>query len=104
MSGGNGLINQNTSNSTFPIINPGLSSDVDSKLNEDRYDVYVNDNFVGHKALKTQGEELSDIDDFLRNQGFNSFSTSLDGDHYTIQANEQMDDIANALSIYFQNR
>lgn len=73
MNGGSILINQNTSNSSFPIINPDLTSDVISKINEDRYDVFVNNHLIGQKALKSRGEDLSDIDDFLRNQGLIKF-------------------------------
>ena len=56
------------------------------------------------KHFKTQGENLSDVDDFLRNQGFNDFTTSTDGDHYMIHVDRQDSDISNALTIYFNNR
>ncbi|WP_051633520.1 hypothetical protein [Bacillus sp. UNC41MFS5] len=89
------------SSGVFPFVN--IDNDANTKLNEDQYEVYVNDNLVGHKTLKNPGEKLSDIDGFLHNQGLSDFSTSLDGDHYQIQTNEQ-DDITNALSVYFNNR
>jgi hypothetical protein len=94
----------NNGNNMLPFI--GVDSDTisDVKLNEDQYEVYVNGDFVGRKTLKTQGEDLSDIDDFLRNQGFSDFITSIDGDHYTIHVDHQDDDISNALSVYFNNR
>ena len=104
MNGGCIMINQNTSNSSFPIINSNLSTDVHSKLTEDRYEVFVNHSFVGQKTLKSRGEDLSDIDDFLRNQGFISFSSSINGDHYIISANEHISEIENALTVYFNNR
>ncbi|MFP5115423.1 hypothetical protein ACSU64_24025 [Bacillaceae bacterium C204] len=88
----------------FPFVNANFDSGADVKLNEDQYEVYVNDNLVGHKTLKNPGENLSDIDGFLRNQGLSDFSTSLDGDHYSIQSNGQEGDITNALSVYFNNR
>jgi len=88
----------------FPFSNIQQNSEAEVKLNEDQYEVYVNGNYVGQKTLKNQGEKLSDIDDFLRIQGISDFSSSLDGDHYTIQANAQDNDIANALSVYFNNR
>jgi hypothetical protein len=106
MNGGNPLINQNFPNGynllPINIVNGGSESGV--KLNEDQYEVYVNENFVGHKTLKNVVENLSDIDDFLRNQGLNDFSSSLDGDHYRIQTNEHESDITDALSVYFNNR
>lgn len=91
-------------NNVYPFVNGNLDNDTDVKLYEDQYEVYVNEQFAGHKTLKNQGEDLSDIDDFLRNQGLHSFSSSLDGDHYLIQTNEQESDIINALSVYFYNR
>ena len=74
------------------------------KLNEDQYDVYVNDDFVGKKSLKNQGENLSDIDDFLKLQGINDFSASLSGDHYNIKTDNSKADITDALNVYFNNR
>jgi hypothetical protein len=94
----------NNGNNMFPFFNVNPNADSNVKLNEDQYEVYVNGNFIGHKTLKTQGENLSDIDDFLLNQGFNNFSTSVDGDHYTIHVDHQDGDISNALSVYFNNR
>jgi hypothetical protein len=94
----------NNGNNMLPLINVDIDSNSDVKLNEDQYEVYVNGVLVGHKTLKTQGEDLSDIDDFLRNQGFSDFITSVDGDHYTIHVDHQDDDISDALSVYFNNR
>jgi hypothetical protein len=107
MIGGNFMLWQNNANgyNNFnPLIAVNLDSEADAKLDEDQYQVYVNDNFVGHKSLKSAGEKLSDIDGFLRNQGLNDFSSSLDGDHYILQTEEQDNDIKNALSVYFNNR
>ncbi|MDM5329191.1 hypothetical protein [Neobacillus sp. CF12] len=94
----------NNGNNMLPFINTDIDSNSDVKLTEDQYEVYVNGNFVGRKTLKTQGEDLSDIDDFLRNQGFSDFTTSVDGDHYSIHVDHQDDDLSNALSVYFNNR
>lgn len=102
------MVNENIPN--FNNINPFLArnrentSEANVKLNEDQYDVYVNGNLVGQKALKNQGENLSDIDDFLRVQGISNFSSSLNGDHYVITTNEQSTEIEEALSFYFNNR
>ncbi|MBS8265197.1 hypothetical protein DYI25_12150 [Mesobacillus boroniphilus] len=74
------------------------------KLTEDQYDVYVNDDFIGKKSLKNQGENLSDIDDFLKLQGINDFTSSLDGDHYKIMSDGSNAEIADALNVYFHNR
>jgi hypothetical protein len=94
----------NNSNGLLPFLNASSNNEPDMKLTEDRYEVFVNGNFVGHKSLKTPGEQLSDIDGFLQSQGLNNFSSSLDGDHYQIETNGQDGDITNALSVYFNNR
>lgn len=94
----------NNGNNMLPFISVDIDSNSDVKLNEDQYEVYVNGSFVGRKTLKTQGEDLSDIDDFLRNQGFSDFTSSVDGDHYTITVDHQDDEVSNALSVYFNNR
>lgn len=86
----------------FTVI-PGIENETGMKLNEDQYEVYVNDHLVGHKSLKNQGESLSDIDDFLRYQGLNDFNCSLEGDHYNISTN-QANEVTDALSVYFNNR
>jgi hypothetical protein len=94
----------NNGNNMLPFTTVDGDSDSSVKLNEDQYEVYVNGSFIGHKTLKTQGEDLSDIDDFLRIQGFSDFTTSVDGDHYKIHVDHKEDDISNALSVYFNNR
>jgi hypothetical protein len=87
-----------------PYAMNNAGSDNQVKLNEDQYDVYVNDDFIGQKSLKNQGEHLSDIDDFLKQQGIADFTSSLDGDHYTIRTDGMDADIADALRVYFNNR
>jgi hypothetical protein len=94
----------NNGNNMLPFINTDMDSNSDVKLTEDQYEVYVNGVFIGRKTLKTQGEDLSDIDNFLRNQGFSDFTTSVDGDHYSIHVDHQDDDLSNALAVYFNNR
>jgi hypothetical protein len=100
------MIDRNSTNGNN--MNPFIITDFDAstgvKLNEDTYEVFVNGSFVGRKTLKNQGENLSDIDDFLRNQGFSDFTTSVDGDHYMIEVSNQEDNFSNALSVYFNNR
>jgi hypothetical protein len=100
----NGNNSQGNINGVLPFVNANFNSDANVKLTEDQYEVFVNGNLVGHKSLKNQGEQLSDIDGFLRSQGINNFTSSLDGDHYQIQTNGQNDDITNALNVYFNNR
>lgn len=104
--GGTYMIDRNNTNGNnmIPFVVSDLDAGAGVKLNEDTYEVFVNGNFVGRKTLKNQGENLSDIDDFLRKQGFSDFTTSVDGDHYMIEVRNQEDNFADALSVYFNNR
>ncbi|MES9685069.1 MULTISPECIES: hypothetical protein [Bacillaceae] len=88
----------------FPISGVDLDSKNSVKLNEDTYEVYVNDELVGHKTLKSAGEKLSDIEDFLSHQGINDFSSAVRGDHYLIHTSGDFEHLKNALSVYFENR
>lgn len=88
----------------FSIVGVNLDSENNVKLNEDTYEVYVNNEFVGHKTLKSAGEKLSDIEDFLRIQGIHDFSSALSGDHYKIQTSGDFEHMKEALSVYFNNR
>jgi hypothetical protein len=74
-----------------------------AKLFEDRYEVYVNSDFVGYKTLLNQNDTLTDVDDYLKNQGIGQFQSTLDGDHYHIQSpNGEL--IKGALNVYLHNR
>jgi hypothetical protein len=88
----------------FPILGVDLDSENKVKLNEDTFEVYVNDEFVGHKTLKSAGEKLSDIEDFLRIQGIDDFTSTVRGDHYLIQTSGDFEHLKSALSVYFENR
>ena len=76
-----------------------------TKINEDRYELYVNNHLVGNKSLLNQSDKINDVDDFLKTQGFTNFKTNLDGDHYQIEASdEDRQGIIDALSVYVNNR
>ncbi|EDL66772.1 hypothetical protein [Bacillus sp. SG-1] len=75
-----------------------------TKLLQDQYEVYVDHDFVGRKTLFNQVDMLSDIDDFLKANGIDSFQTKLEGDHYKINPQGQSENIISALEVYFKNR
>jgi hypothetical protein len=79
-----------------------LSGD-DTKLNEDRYEIYVNNDFVGYKTLLNTNDDLRDVDAFIKRQGVIDFQTEQHGDHYHIRTDDAklMKDIIN---VYCQNR
>ncbi|WP_062356706.1 hypothetical protein [Bacillus kwashiorkori] len=75
-----------------------------AKLNEDRYELYVNGDFVGYKTLLNQADDVTDIDSFLKQQGITSFTTELSGDHYLIETADDAEKLKDILKIYCQNR
>jgi hypothetical protein len=75
-----------------------------SQISHDRYDVYVNQNYIGQKSLLTAQESVQDIDDFLRNEGYSNFQTFIDGNHYYINAVGNEHGVASVLNVYLQNR
>lgn len=75
-----------------------------TKLSHDRYDVYVNQDYVGQKYLLSAQESVHDIDDFLKNEGITKFQSVADGDHYHIRALENEHKVADILKVYLQNR
>jgi hypothetical protein len=92
-------------NQFFPFFGAfNLVTETDTKLNHDRYEVYVNGDFIGYKTLLTQSEELDDINFFLHEHGFNQFQTQEDGDHYNIETDSSSDNLKQALHVYLQNR
>jgi hypothetical protein len=80
-----------------------IETGANTKLSEDRYEIYVNNEFIGYKSLKNVSDDLSDVDDFLKSQGINEFQSQLNGDHYLISATET-ERIKDILNVYCQNR
>jgi hypothetical protein len=78
-------------------------SEANAKLSKDRYEIYVNNDFIGYKSLMNTSDELSDVDDFLKSQGINEFQSQLNGDHYYISGSEA-ERIKDVLNVYCQNR
>ncbi|MFT4416228.1 hypothetical protein ACLM5H_20400 [Fredinandcohnia humi] len=80
-------------------------ADNHTKLTEDRYEVLVNGERVGYKTLLNQSDSVSDIDDFLQNKGFPTFTSNLDGDHYDIQVSDDIfQNVKDTLEVYLNNR
>lgn len=85
----------------------GVNEDGDkfSKMTHDKYEVYVNDDFVGHKTLVAQTEKVEDIDDYLKTQGFKNFSSVLEGNLYKINCVEvDSRRMKEVLSVYLKIR
>ncbi|MFD2443605.1 hypothetical protein ACFSO7_06335 [Bacillus sp. CGMCC 1.16607] len=84
-------------------ITANNSTDNITKLSDDRYEIYVNDDFIGFKTLSNVTDTLDDVDDFLNSQGINGFQSHLDGDHYKIISYDT-DRIKDVLKVYCHNR
>ena len=75
------------------------------KLTQDRYEVYVNGDFVGYKTLFSPKEEIIDIEEFLHHQGFSNVTAKVDGDHYEIHADrDSAEKVKQVLEMYLQQR
>ena len=88
----------------YGFVTNNFLNEEQTKLLHDQYEVYVDHDFIGRKTLLNQTDKLSDIDDFLKANGIDSFQSTLEGDHYKINPQGHSDDIIRALEVYFKNR
>jgi hypothetical protein len=81
-------------------------SDTDVKEEHERYDVYVNGDFVGHKILIAQNDNISMVEEHLKENGFNQFESKVEGDHFnlTVKDPDLERDIKENLNLYLQIR
>lgn len=76
-----------------------------SKIVHDSYKVFVNNDYVGDKVLVAQNEKIEDVEKYLRNTGFDNFSTKLTGNNYSISSEgTETADMKTTLSVYLHNR
>ncbi|MFA9556433.1 hypothetical protein ACERII_03865 [Evansella sp. AB-rgal1] len=77
-----------------------------SKMNEDSYDVYVNNDYMGKHTLFAQNEDVTAITDFLHEQGFHNMSLEVKGDHIVVhsESEEDVQQMEKALRVFLQNR
>lgn len=90
----NGFIGVPLSNS---VIN-------DVKMSSDVYEVFVNNDKVGDKVLLTQAEKPEDINDLLKEYGFNNFQMNTVGNSIMIETNERPQKMKEILSTYLSIR
>jgi hypothetical protein len=100
--GGRIVMQNSLNNAGLGLAIPGMENN-ETKLSEDRYEIYVNNDFVGYKTLYNATDNLSDVDDFVRNQGIQHFRSQLEGDHYYIETEDQVR-AKDVLHVYCQNR
>jgi hypothetical protein len=76
-----------------------------TKIAHDSYRIFVNNDHVGNKVLLAQNEKIDDLEKYLKNKGFENFSTDLIGNEYTIYPSEsQLYDMKNTLEVYLNTR
>ena len=101
----NNYLNDNSGTPIFFAIF-GMNDDRAEKLNEDRYEVFVDGHYIGDKVLYTQHEDESTVADFLKNQGFSDVRVEKDGDHIIVHSHnrEEAMEMNRALEVYLNNR
>ncbi|MBU9724294.1 MULTISPECIES: hypothetical protein [Bacillaceae] len=88
------------------LVNNAYDGDANVKLNEDSYDLYVNDDYIGKHTFLVQQEDASAISDFLHQQGFGHVNMEVTGDHIIVHSADNADTerIEKALSVFLKNR
>lgn len=83
----------------------GVEQDT-AKLSEDRYEVFVEEDYIGDKSMYAQNEDFHAICDFLEKQGFSNVEVELDGDHIVVHtdSHSQANEMRKALEVYLNNR
>jgi hypothetical protein len=78
----------------------------DMKLEEDRYDLFINGEHIGQHTLYAEKEDVTDISDFLDLQGFHHVQMDVEGDHILIHCGNkaEADQIEEALRVFITNR
>ncbi|MFB5189901.1 hypothetical protein [Alicyclobacillus fastidiosus] len=76
---------QNGGSQALPFARAG-GSEVNLPRAHERYSVYLNDQFVGHKTLLKQVQSPDEIGSYLNRCNIEQFTTDVEGDHYKISA------------------
>jgi|GEM_PF-1362426 len=76
------------------------------KMSHETYEVFVNDDFVGHKVLLNMNEEVEDIHSFLKSRGFFDYSAEKTGNEFRLSTDDtyQAELMKENLSVYLQIR
>lgn len=92
----------------FPFLTNNLldrEQNNGTKTPHDTYRVYVNKEYVGNKVLIAQSEKIEDVEKYLKNKGFDNFSTSLEGNDYAITSEgTEAADMKSTLDVYLHIR
>lgn len=87
------------------IITDGADAPESNKISHDIYKVFVNSDYVGDKVLLAQNEHMEGLEKYLKNKGFENFSTKLTGNEYVIKPAEgDSHNMKNILEVYLRTR
>ncbi|MCD8509434.1 MAG: hypothetical protein LRY73_05815 [Bacillus sp. (in: Bacteria)] len=103
------MFNVYNSSQGFPLFilaGTQISEENNVKLNEDRYELYVNNDYVGSHTMFLQKEDANAVSDFLHAQGFRHVNLEVNGDHIIVHTDsqEEAQQMERALEVYVQNR
>ncbi|NLK22397.1 MAG: hypothetical protein GX308_10085 [Epulopiscium sp.] len=93
-----------TDNVRATVAIPVPYEDNGTKVSNDTYEVFVNDDKIGEKVLLTQTDDPEDINGYLENNGFNNFKVNVLGDSIVIETNERPHKMKEILSSYLNTR
>lgn len=90
----------------FFLVGGDISEENDVKLNEDRYELYVNNHFIGSHTMFLQKEDATVISDFLHSQGFKHVNLEVNGDHIIVHTDsqEEAQQMERAIEVFVKNR
>ncbi len=96
-------------NNTFGEIGipPGAGLNVwdGAKIPHDGFQVFVNGDYVGDKALLTQTESPDDLEHYLKVQGLEGFRWELVGNRMSVEADHGVEAaVKEALHVYLNTR
>lgn len=93
-------------NGMYPLpLNIDDIENSNTKIAHDSYEVYVNRDYVGRKILLTPNERIKDIEGYLKERGFNDFTSQVEGNSFMIKANDnETENIKNNLQVYLKIR
>ncbi|WP_096437738.1 hypothetical protein [Alteribacter populi] len=97
----------NSGNTGFPIyFHIFTGGETESKLTEDRYELFVNNHYIGDHTLYAEKEDVAGVKDFLHQQGFKHVNIEVNGDHIVVitPTHEEAERMENALRVFVQNR
>ncbi|MFC4619925.1 hypothetical protein ACFO4N_14525 [Camelliibacillus cellulosilyticus] len=80
-----------------------IEAETDNNI-PDRYEIYVNGDYIGTKLNGLNPNLFEDIDHFLYEQGFREYDVAIDGDLFKINTLNDNPELKEVLHIYLQSR